>query len=394
MNILICGEIYSENLGDGVIAASNKYLLDSENQKISYLDLSGRNNFQKQDKITKKNYRYLREINKKLMTNKYYSLLMFLIFMKIKGKKDLRKYYTEKILTSDFLIIGGGQLLMDNNLSFPYRINLLTEVAEELNIPYIFDSIGVSDNWSDSARLMFKKSFERKNFKGVSTRDIKSKKRLTQYLKISEKNIDLAVDPAIFADEAYNIKKSISSKTIGIGITNFNSLIFGSNNKMNMTENELLEMWQKLIYELLKREFCVELFTNGSIEDQEFAQRIKDLILNEYNLEVKLLARPLIPKELVEIISGFKLIVAHRLHANIISYSLKIPSIGLGWDEKVIEFGKLTNRERYYIDKDKVNSNEILNLILERIQEVSMKDYQELKLEKKILLNKYLEKNK
>lgn len=47
-------------------------------------------------------------------------------------------------------------------------------------------------------------------------------------------------------------------------------------------------------------------------------------------------------------IAGFRAIIAHRLHANIIAYSLGIPSVGLSWDHKVVDIGTISGRERYF----------------------------------------------
>lgn len=387
MKIVICGEIFSENLGDGIISDSNEFLLGTKSENtISFLDLSGRSDYKKVEKAINKNalISSIKSINRTLMTNRGYSSISFLTYMKVKGKKDLEEYYTQKIAGSDLIWIGGGQLIMDNNLSFPYRLKLISEIASNLGIPFVIDSVGVSRNWSKLGKKYFTKTFENNKLVSFSVRDEKSLENLKLYYINFKKNVSLSPDPAIFSNETYCIKKNEKSKTIGLGITNVNSLIFGSNSQFDMNEKSLINIWKKVIIDLTKDNHTVELFTNGSQEDQNFALKIQNELENEKGISVFLYKKPITPKDLVEIISGFKVVVAHRLHANIVAYSLMIPSIGLGWDDKVNEFGKIIKRENTFIQSKDVSSENIIdkvNIILK--DEIDEKYYKELKETKK-----------
>jgi len=91
----------------------------------------------------------------------------------------------------------------------------------------------------------------------------------------------------------------------------------------------------------------VVLFTNGQTDDYCFAESI---LARMSPRKAILWERARDPRTLVTQMAQCRAVVAHRLHANIISYSLGIPSVGLVWDEKVAEFGKMTERSCFYLD--------------------------------------------
>lgn len=75
------------------------------------------------------------------------------------------------------------------------------------------------------------------------------------------------------------------------------------------------------------------------------------------------LSIPTTPRNLVNLISGYKAIIAARLHATIIAYSLQIPAIGLVWNNKLTFFGKNINAEDYFIQKDNFSPSYILRML-------------------------------
>ncbi len=54
----------------------------------------------------------------------------------------------------------------------------------------------------------------------------------------------------------------------------------------------------------------------------------------------------------MQTISCFDAVISHRLHANIISYSLLIPSIALVCDSKVKAFADLTERSSFCVSEE------------------------------------------
>jgi polysaccharide pyruvyl transferase WcaK-like protein len=96
-----------------------------------------------------------------------------------------------------------------------------------------------------------------------------------------------------------------------------------------------------------------------------------------------LAARPKTPYQLAQLISGYKAIVASRLHAHVIASSYFVPSVGLLWDDKVLAFFKDTGREDLVFDnfgiKDVSSIVEALYKIMgRRVDKAIIKEKQEL----------------
>jgi polysaccharide pyruvyl transferase WcaK-like protein len=94
-----------------------------------------------------------------------------------------------------------------------------------------------------------------------------------------------------------------------------------------------------------KREIKWKIFTNGTHKDYEFAKHILlKMCYSSNQINFLIQRQPKNPKDLVEIISGFKGIISFRLHSHIVAYSLKVPGVGIVWDNKVSFFYSSINR--------------------------------------------------
>ena len=83
--------------------------------------------------------------------------------------------------------------------------------------------------------------------------------------------------------------------------------------------------------------YDVEIFTNGSPIDYIVAKSL----YFRFNQLLTLAVRPKNDRDLVYQISKYNIVIASRLHALILSYSYKIPFVGIVWDAKVEEFANL-----------------------------------------------------
>ncbi len=92
-------------------------------------------------------------------------------------------------------------------------------------------------------------------------------------------------------------------------------------------------------------------FTNGAAEDNRVMAEISSRPTRaSANAADTTFLVPKRPDDLVSLISACSCIAAHRLHANIVAYSLNIPSVGMNWDKKVESFFRLTGRTQYLFD--------------------------------------------
>jgi len=141
-NILVINEGNSDNLGDQAIKKSLEYIIkDCLNQNYNFEDLSrykktnnfyfgGKNNLKKSKPNSSKLYK---------------TLVTFLLrFIWI-----TRNFYriNKAVKSNDYAIIGGGQLLLANNI-FPFEVFIWTIFLKIYNIKYSFFSVGTEGKFS------------------------------------------------------------------------------------------------------------------------------------------------------------------------------------------------------------------------------------------------------
>lgn len=163
--------------------------------------------------------------------------------------------------------------------------------------------------------------------------------------------IEWIIDPAIWSDEAYGISKDESSDIIGIGP--IRPEIFNEQDS-DVSLDDVYLMYENLLKEVESRGMRWKLFCNGTEPDFTFSKEILDRF--GYSEEEHLIRKPGNAKELVKDISRFKGVIAARFHANIISTSLRIPSVALVWNVKMRGFSELIGcRDRYVEGMDRLS---------------------------------------
>ncbi|MDX2480654.1 MAG: polysaccharide pyruvyl transferase family protein [Desulfuromusa sp.] len=366
--IAICGETYSPNLGDGVIADSLKWLLKQVDASIdvSFTDFSCRPGYSLEDLSALPKANWIRRIHRSLARISLYRKGAVPLLWYFSKRKRLSQSSQERIGDCDLMLIGGGQLLMDNNLYFPLRVRELVRLAKSLNKGVVFYACGVGAKWSRPGFRLLTGALLDESVLWVSVRDQESRDTLRALFPGTNLKCRLSEDPAVCAAEAYGIHANPKSSTTGLGLSAPNVLSTRfAGSKSAFTVKRVKQFWIDLA-ELLEsehREFVF--FTNGQSDDYAFAQSIvAEMSGSKAMRPPVLLERARQPRALVEQVAQCQAIVAHRLHANIIAYSLGIPSVGLIWDKKVEEFGKITGRSRFYFDPfnmDPIVANERLH---------------------------------
>ena len=163
-------------------------------------------------------------------------------------------------------------------------------------------------------------------------------------------------DPAVWANEAYGISKDQTSKMIGVGIGRAGLFMA---NDINISGNEIQDLYERIVVELVNRNFAVQLFTNGLLSDNSMAEKVKKS-LQDKGMQVSLRI-PHKDRGLVEILSSYQAVIATRLHSCIISYSLDIPAVGLVWNDKLSFFGENIGRQDNYIKPSEFDESFIVN---------------------------------
>lgn len=350
MNILVIGEYYSSNLGDGVICQIVVALLKQRhpNSNIDVVDISNEVDYKDKRRVRTKYYEFQRKID-------YYFRYRF--FKKTQYRENKyrfmhKKAYIKKMCRGnyDLAIFAGGQLFMDY---FVFPIYYYVKYLSKRNIPIIFNACGSGPIHDKKLIRMMKKALNNEKIKSISTRDDLQKLQAL-YFDAYGSQIQKTFDPALCTEEVYDITE-IQTDKIGLGV------IYCK----NITEEENLSIWRNIIRELEKRKLKWEIFCNGSPEDFAFGNRLLTYLgYSEKERMSHIAQRPQRPQELVDTISRYQKIISFRLHSHIIAYSLNIPSIALIWDEKLKFFFKKINHEERCLNA-LTSSKKVVDLLIE-----------------------------
>jgi polysaccharide pyruvyl transferase WcaK-like protein len=368
MKISVVGEYFSSNLGDPVIVDSVEYIIKQIDNtiEVNIVDLNGRNS--RNLSINASHKKRSKIINMKVKSKILMCARSAKNFVNwiYKDKKRIEKYYSSKFKDSNLIIIAGGQLIMNNNLSFPLRLYSIIKFAKKNNIPVYFNACGIQKYKKDTFGVkILKKVLNDDSVKRITTRDdIEMLKKYVGFNKRTEK----VIDSAVICGETYNIKKNIKSDIVGLGLISPDMYSRYADRTGDSTylvsEEELLIFWKELIDALNTKNIKWRIFTNGAENDILFAEKLANFIGIDQSNKIEYIEKqPKEPKDLIKSISEFKTIISHRLHSHIIAYSLGIPSIGLIWDKKTVDFANEVGRDEFFINIKTISIEQIIKII-------------------------------
>lgn len=355
--IVIFGERYSDNLGDGVICQCMEHLVSSYASKdtsVTVRDLSCREGYDKvfqprQDLWYKLRCKILLMIRnarvfQRILQKKYTAEEYHYIYHNMIGTRH-KVFSWCKENPADVVIFAGGELFKDYFL--PY-ITYLTEGYGRQGAKIYFNACGVDSHNLEYVTRRFSWVLKNKAICGITTRNLPE----TCEKLIDKEHYHFVPDPAICAKQVYNVERKTDKPCIGLGVMAIPDL---ANKK-----EKVLAFWSELIAELDKRGISYKLFCNGEKEDYAFA---KEVALKTGCGEDKLLPCPGTPEELVEQIAGFTGVCAFRMHASIIAYALEIPFVSFAWDQKMHDFGSYTQQQKQIVDWETVASAHIVDIL-------------------------------
>jgi len=335
--ILICAVPFSDNLGDGVIAASLAHIagLKYPGARVEFLDIAGRLTFDEANLWGGGAFGLFQKLPSLLR-----SAIVFAYCLK-NYVLSWRKNWQAAIGDADLVIVGGGQLFCDVALNFPAKLFLLSRLLRGKRVAVV--SVGVTAKWSFWGRLLVGKFLKNAAPVFHATRDAESASNLHAFFKVPRSSIQVVPDPALICASAFSEEIAPEKRwDVGICVSSLDALVMNSEYG-STSSGSSAEFFSKLADALQAEGARVLYFTNGASEDN----RVLAEISSRAAAPASSFLVPKRPDDLVALISACSCIAAHRLHANIVAYSLNIPSIGMNWDKKVESFFELTGRTQY-----------------------------------------------
>jgi polysaccharide pyruvyl transferase WcaK-like protein len=372
--IVLTGTYFEQSHGDALLFDCVKYVFTNiaqqKNLDIEFeiCDLFAKTSIPKASnhsllKKSKSFFNIKGRIKRIIKTHTPSGLLYPLLKNNYNKKLFLTDYYFEKFKGSDMIVIAGGGLLKYNiRANFAPIFTSVIQTAQKLNIPVVINAIGIEGRHckKDLDYLFMRDALNNPIVKMVTTRD-----RIdvldSYFIKNKYKDYKKVCDTGVWASEAFSISKNSRSNAIGLNV--ITPSLF-RDYKKNISKQELLVFWSRIIDILLEKNYDFKLFTHGLIDDYIFAQEI----IQFCNLnEDRLVNNPKNQRDIIKNISNFKGIIANRLHATIVAYSLDIPAIGLAWNDKLLFWGNEINCPDRFFDYNNFNPEIIVDKLEDAI---------------------------
>ena len=373
--IIVFGLQYETNLGDQVIGSCVNYLLKKSIEEINEeieivpIDMLGRNeleNYEPRVINANKPKKILKKVIPKpviLMLNKLRNSLS-----DRKNAKKVRirtKAIAETAIDKNVvaIIFAGGGIVKYKAQEFYLLIDEITKCANENKIPVMLNAVGVEgfDIMSSKCRIL-KRALNRECVKVITTRDDINTLN-DKYLKKNGKCLtEQVADPAFWADVVY--QNSVANKKIAtVGLSVARSGLF-EDHGIKFSREEIIFFWKQLIKLLDKNKVTWRLFCNGTFSDYEFLNTLlEEPEFKNCNKDIAL-PRAHSGEELINQISSFEVVIACRLHAGIISYSLGIPELLVVWNDKQIYFSEFIGYHDRCLSGKNINAKNAFNKLL------------------------------
>ena len=353
--IAIAGEIYSANMGDRAIHGGLIYLfkrLDPTIEIIS-IDISGR--MSHTSASTSIHFKQRLALLSTIPGFRYPLMFLKIIHQQAKMLQRQAEALRKVLTPSDMLVIGGGQMLMDDALNFPLKIAALTRQAQVLDLPYHFSACGVGQTWSRLGGGMLRRSLA--DAQTITLRDHLSQQRLSTLAPEVKSMVTL--DPAIWAASVYPVQPVNRGGCIGLGVINPREGNLHFEGGSRYSRRGWIALWLDLLRKLASVGPMVELFTTGSPADYAFAVELMDAAREQGHKQLSLAPLPDSPEAFVGSLCGYSVVVAARLHASILANAYQIPSVGLVWDQKVKSYYAETDQTDLCFSLTNLNTGDV-----------------------------------
>ncbi len=283
---------------------------------------------------------------KKAMGNRPCDLLRYSI--------SSRDYSQVKFV--DAVVFAGGIIKCTNEKFWQYMPEIINE-AQKYNVPVFLSAIGVEKFYPDNEKsVALKEAINQPCVKGISVRDdIETLKR--DYLTNENIKIYSVYDPAVWCAETYknHLKPNlVKEELVGLGITR--EKLFSDYGNPQIDRQYQLDFWKGVIQQLEKRNVKWKVFTNGDTNDEFFAKEVLSYVGHGEKLSA--------PKDgvsLVKDISQFTSVIAGRMHSNIVSFALSIPSVGFIWNQKLRFWGEKIGYAERFIECDDLTVDNVIS---------------------------------
>ncbi len=235
------------------------------------------------------------------------------------------------------VVIGGGNLLMDNYLNFPLLILRIVQQCERHGVALKLFSVGAGRRYSWLGRKIVARILRSTAVVCVVCRDANTHEMIQAIGGETVRNkILCGVDSGLYLTR--DDTKAVPTNTVGLGVIAPSVLQAVTPEHPMADPTYALQWWDTLIGSLAEVADVerMELFSNGSGVDNDFALAVWQALSPKYPC-LSVCTSIASPDDLLERIGSYKVLVAYRMHAAVTAMALDVPVMGFEWDPKVLQ---------------------------------------------------------
>ena len=263
--------------------------------------------------------------------------------------RSLKHHYRAALHNSDVVVIGGGNLLADNDLNFPIKIESALQCVKRLRIPVAVYGCGVGARWSPRGSTLFRRALANATVKGVFVRDEMSRTRWNdRMIEVVVPKCEVVRDPGLLASHVYNVvRERHGEPRVGVGVISPGEIRYHSD--AHLSDQEVGRWYLEMVKRLISSGLDIVTFANGCPDDVVFLNELMPEMKRVHGSSVRV-EDVRSPTDLLRVVKQVDALVAFRMHAAIAAYSVGIPIVALEWDEKVTEFMRSIDERNHVVN--------------------------------------------
>ncbi len=294
----------------------------------------------------------LKRVLKKIVGNKIYSRMIYNFKLKRKAMNEM----FDQLKSVDKLIIGGGNMLMDKNQTWPLRLSKIINFAHKNDISVSIVYVGAGPITHNKTKKIYREIF--KKVQKIIVRDKLSKKLITPLAE--NITIDVDYDPALYFDNEQYLSRlnRLPNKKTVIGINILGRECFKTSKE---NSNYLSDMYS-LIRKIHSSEIGKVILFSTAKNDYVNINRLNK-VLDNGTVQI---AHITTYEDIRKLYSELDFLVGSRMHSLIFAQTHYIPYMAISWDSKVDSYVEMINLEIFTVNVYELSkSNElIINTIL------------------------------
>lgn len=353
---------YSANLGDGLLSEclEREILRQRPGTRIVPLDLAGRTGYGTGSRHRGKMLRVLEAMPGPVRQLAAAQMLGMLV------RHRLRPRWRRALAKVEGVILGGGNLIADADLNFPFKVNGALGEAARRALPSAVFAAGVSDNWTRRGHRLFVDAFRRSRLVRATVRDQRSIAVWNRRLRPEQvPPAALARDPGVLTADHFPARPN--EGYIALGLTDPILLQYHATGPSDFLS---LDDWlAEMVAALRELGRPIRLFTNGSPEDRDYLERLAPRLQEAAPGLVTVEPAFADPDAFAGFVSASAFLMAHRMHACIAAWSYRVPHVGFSWDIKLNSFFEGVGRGEWVVDPAELDPAEMLALVRKGLEE-------------------------